>query len=79
MVESLSDREREVLDMLLAGLTTKEVAVRLTISINTAKAPIKRVFRKLGIHRRGEFRRSTSRRRSFLEILRETSSFTTDF
>lgn len=78
MVESLSDREREVLGMLLAGLTTKEVAVRLTISINTAKAHIKSVFRKLGIHRRTELKRSASRTRSFREILRETSSVTTD-
>jgi DNA-binding NarL/FixJ family response regulator len=51
-LDSLSDREREVLDLLARGSTNKEIADRLVISENTVKRHLKSIFRKLDIHTR---------------------------
>jgi LuxR family transcriptional regulator, maltose regulon positive regulatory protein len=48
--EQLTQREIEVLDLLIAGKSVKEIAVSLMISINTARTYVKRIYRKLGIH-----------------------------
>lgn len=52
LLEPLSARERDVLDLLIVDRTTKEIALTLTISVNTVKAHTKSLFRKLGIHQR---------------------------
>ena len=44
----LTNREQEVLDLLTAEKSTKEVAAALTISINTAKTHVRNIRRKLG-------------------------------
>jgi RNA polymerase sigma factor (sigma-70 family) len=49
---SLTDREREVLDLLARGLTNKEIAERLVITTNTVKRHLKAVFEKLEVHTR---------------------------
>ena len=49
---TLTDREREVLDLLGQGLTNKEIAENLVISTNTVKRHIKSIFSKLNIHTR---------------------------
>ena len=51
-IEPLSQREREVLDILLSGKSVKEIASALTISVNTAKVHIKNIYRKMGTHSR---------------------------
>ena len=48
----LTEREREVLDLLSQGLANKEIAEKLVITNNTVKRHIKAVFEKLGVHTR---------------------------
>jgi LuxR family maltose regulon positive regulatory protein len=43
----LSERELEVLRLLAAGLSSREIAGRLTISLNTANTHIRHIFEKL--------------------------------
>ncbi len=46
----LSDRERQVLQLLAEGLVNKEVAARLQVSVKTAESHRARLMAKLGIH-----------------------------
>ncbi|MFZ6028427.1 MAG: response regulator [Chloroflexota bacterium] len=48
----LTEREREVLDLLAHGLTNKEIAEKLVITTNTVKRHLKAVFEKLNVHTR---------------------------
>lgn len=48
--QSLTNREREVLQMAAEGLTTSEIAKRLSISPRTAELHRGRMMNKLGIH-----------------------------
>jgi DNA-binding NarL/FixJ family response regulator len=48
----LTDREREVLDLLARGMTNKEIAERLVITTNTVKRHLKAIFEKLDVHTR---------------------------
>lgn len=48
--EPLSDREFEIVNMLIAGKTGKEISDLLMISINTTKTHIQSIYRKFGIH-----------------------------
>lgn len=50
----LSQREVEILRMLAAGHAYKQIADELTISINTIRTHIKRIYEKLHVHSRGE-------------------------
>jgi DNA-binding CsgD family transcriptional regulator len=52
LAEPLSEREREVLRLLAQGLRNPEIARRLTVSDNTVKAHVKRIYRKLDVHDR---------------------------
>ena len=54
VVEPLTEREREVLRHLAGMLTTAEVASEMCISINTVKARLKSIYRKLAATHRGE-------------------------
>ena len=51
-LNSLTEREREVLDLLAQGLTNKEIAEKLFITPNTVKRHLKAVFEKLDVHTR---------------------------
>ncbi len=53
-LESLSGREREVLRLLDDGLTDREIADALTISIRTVESHVSAVLRKLGVRNRAE-------------------------
>lgn len=48
----LTEREREVLDLLAQGLTNKEIAEQLYITPNTVKRHLKAIFEKLEVHTR---------------------------
>jgi DNA-binding NarL/FixJ family response regulator len=49
---ALSPRERELLALLVEGLTAKEIADRLNVSIHTTGSHTKNLFFKLGVHSR---------------------------
>jgi DNA-binding NarL/FixJ family response regulator len=49
---SLTQRERDVLQLLVQGLDTKEIATRLFISPRTVGAHTEHIFTKLGVHSR---------------------------
>ena len=49
---ALTEREREVLELLAQGLTNKEIAERLVITTNTVKRHLKAIFEKLNVHTR---------------------------
>ncbi|MGB3717466.1 MAG: LuxR C-terminal-related transcriptional regulator [Candidatus Promineifilaceae bacterium] len=52
LIEPLSDRELEVLRLLATGLSYREIAEELYVSINTIKAHAKNIYSKLGVHGR---------------------------
>jgi DNA-binding NarL/FixJ family response regulator len=54
LAEPLTRREREVLQMLAAGLANKEIASRLDISDHTAKFHVASILGKLGAASRAE-------------------------
>lgn len=51
LVESLSERELEVLQLIAAGLSNQEIAQELFISLNTVKTHVKNINSKLDVHK----------------------------
>jgi DNA-binding NarL/FixJ family response regulator len=49
-LESLSEREREVLQFVAEGYSTKEIAVKLSISVKTAETHRSNLMTKLNLH-----------------------------
>ena len=54
LVEPLSPRELEVLHLVAQGLSNREIGERLFIALDTVKGHNRRIFGKLGVHRRTE-------------------------
>ena len=52
LVEPLSERELEVLQLIAEGLTNQEIATRLFLSLNTVKTHTRNIYGKLNVHRR---------------------------
>jgi len=50
----LTPREREVLVLIARGLTNREIASSLNVSLETIKTHVKRVFTKIGVHDRAQ-------------------------
>ena len=50
----LTNRESEVLDLLIQGRRASWIAQKLYISDNTARAHVKHIYQKLGVHTREE-------------------------
>jgi DNA-binding CsgD family transcriptional regulator len=53
-VHGLSDREEEVLRLIAAGLTNREIADHVFISINSVKTYIRSAYRKIGVTSRSQ-------------------------
>ena len=51
---ALTPREREVLALMVEGLTNPDIAQRLVVSRSTAKAHVSNILSKLGVSNRGE-------------------------
>lgn len=52
VLEMLSIREQQVLQLLASGYTNPEIAHRLVVSVNTIKGHIKHIYHKLGVSTR---------------------------
>jgi DNA-binding NarL/FixJ family response regulator len=50
--EELSPREREAIEFIAAGLTNKEVAVQMGVSMSAVKGYVTDIFRKAGVNNR---------------------------
>lgn len=53
-VESLSQREEEILEQLAKGYSTKEIADRLSVSVNTIRTHLQHIYGKLHVRSRTE-------------------------
>ncbi len=62
-LESLTPRERDVLEMVLAGTPNKEIAAELGIGVKTVEAHRKQVMQKMGVRRAVELARAVMRAR----------------
>ncbi|WLP89008.1 helix-turn-helix transcriptional regulator [Gordonia sp. NB41Y] len=50
----LTDREREILEVVVSGASNSQIAERFTISVETVKSHVKRILRKLNAANRSE-------------------------
>ena len=57
----LSKKEIAVLELIAAGMTNKEAAEKLNVSINTIKFHLSKIYEKLGVRNRSELLASTFR------------------
>jgi len=51
---ALTDRERQVVELIARGLTNREIGAEMFVSESTAKFHVRNVMRKLGVRRRAE-------------------------
>ncbi|MFQ5469716.1 MAG: LuxR C-terminal-related transcriptional regulator [Gammaproteobacteria bacterium] len=54
LIEPLSSKERKTLELLITGLSNKEIAEQLFVSPNTVKTHVKNIYRKLSVNNRVE-------------------------
>ena len=54
MIEALSQREREVLQLIAQGLSNQEISKRLFVALSTVKGHNQIIFSKLQVERRTE-------------------------
>lgn len=51
---SLTEREKQILELLINGFSYKEIASSIIISVETLNSHIKNIYRKLNVHSRSE-------------------------
>ncbi|MEM7369886.1 MAG: response regulator transcription factor [Bacteroidota bacterium] len=54
LIEPLTLREMELLELICQGITNRELAEHLSLSINTIKTHLKNLYLKLGVNNRAE-------------------------
>jgi DNA-binding NarL/FixJ family response regulator len=54
VIQSLTDREREILDLLAEGLSSKLIAARLYLSVRTVEGHLANIYSRLDVHSRTE-------------------------
>ncbi len=52
LIEPLTERELEIMHLLAAGISTKDITRHLVISLSTAKTHLRSIYRKLSVHNR---------------------------
>jgi DNA-binding NarL/FixJ family response regulator len=52
--DTITDREKQILQMLVSGFSNKEIGAPLGIAVRTVKAHIAKMMRKVGVHNRIE-------------------------
>ena len=62
-MDALTDREREVADLVATGITNREIAARLVLSEKTVERHLSRIFAKLGISSRAALAAAVERAR----------------
>ncbi len=50
LIDTLSERERQVLGLMVDGLSRSEIGAALSISLNTVRTHVKSILAKLGVH-----------------------------
>lgn len=63
--DALTRRERDILELLVEGVDVQAAALRLGITVNTARGYVKNLYRKLGVHNQLELL-AVARRRELL-------------
>jgi DNA-binding NarL/FixJ family response regulator len=53
IAQNLSARQRDVFELIVRGLSNKEIARSLNLAEGTVKIHVAALLRKLGVHRRG--------------------------
>ncbi len=53
-IETLTEREREILDLLAQGLSNKMIAAQLYLSVRTVEGHLANIYLQLGVHSRTE-------------------------
>lgn len=53
-IENLAPREKELLKLLSNGYSNKEIALKLSLSVETINSYLKSVYRKMHVHSRAE-------------------------
>lgn len=54
IVDSFTEREREVIELVYEGLANKQIASRLCVSVSTIKGQLRSIFQKLDVNTRTE-------------------------
>ena len=54
LTDSLTEREREILNLLAQGLSNKMIAARLYLSVRTVEGHLASIYLRLGVHSRTE-------------------------
>ena len=52
MIKNLSPREQEIFDYMLEGLTNAQIAEKACVTIETVKAHLKSIYKKLNVKNR---------------------------
>lgn len=49
-IETLTQKEKQTLDLMIRGYSNKEIGAELVVTVHTVKAHIESIYRKFGVH-----------------------------